>query len=139
MEEWQWLTTPVVALAAVFVTWYLGKQNLSNARRDFEHDAAKRGQEEGFFRGTVTERLAILSEGQGRLEDHIRQVSDEMRGEMRQMRGEMGQVRGEMGQVREELGEVRDGLQEVRNELGEVRAELGTVASRVTALEASAA
>lgn len=117
MDEWQWLTTPVVALAAVFVTWYLGKQNLSNARSDFEHDAAKRGQEEGFFRGMVTERLAILSEGQGRLEEHIRQVSDEMRGEMRQ---------------------VRDGLQEVRNELGEVRTELGTVASRVTALDASA-
>ena len=123
MEEWQWLTTPVVALAAVLVTWYLGKQNLSNARSDFEHDAAKRGQEEGFFRGTVTERLAILSEGQGRLEKHIRQVADELR--------------GEMGQVREELGQVRDGLQEVRNELGEVRAELGTVASRVTALEVS--
>lgn len=131
MEEWQWLTTPVVALAAVFVTWYLGKQNLSNARSDFEHDAAKRGQEEGFFRGTVTERLAILSEGQGRLEEHIRQVSAEVR-------GEMGQLRGEMGQVREELGQVRDGLQEVRDELGEVRTELGTVASRVTALEVSA-
>lgn len=123
MDEWQWLTTPVVALAAVFVTWYLGKQNLSNARSDFEHDAAKRGQEEGFFRGMVTERLAILSEGQGRLEEHIRQVSGEMRGEMRQ--------------IREELGQVRDGLQQVRSELGEVRTELGTVASRVTALEVS--
>ena len=113
MEEWQWLTTPLAALAAVFVTWYLGKQNLSNARSDFEREAAKRGQEEGYFRGMVTERLATLSEGQRQLREELRQVRDGLQ-----------EVRGELG--------------EVRTELGEVRVELGTVGSRVTALEASA-
>lgn len=118
MGEWQWPTNPAVMLVAVFATWYFGKQNLNNARADFEREAAKRGAEDGYFRGSVNERLQSLTDQVG----EVRQDQRQVREELREVRGELRGLRGELG--------------EVRIELGEMRGELGHVGERVALLEA---
>ena len=94
MDEWLWLTNPAVSVAAVFLTWYFGRQNLNSLRADFEREAAKRRVEAACFRSSVRAQLQSLSDGLRRFGGEVREVRDELREVRGELRAAVRESRG---------------------------------------------
>ena len=80
MADYQWLVIPAVAIVAVLVTFYLGKQNLRNV-------VAQRERESNYASGRIDAKLENLEHIWRGVDEKLRGVDEKLRGVDDRLRG----------------------------------------------------